>query len=266
LKQLFSFCLFEIKLFTNQNSGRFGIVDLKGKTEKATTRLLSTIKRRNRMFNKKTYAGLVAEPEKVKTSDSNNTNIEQNKTASDVPKDIPTRPSDSALKNSGVNKILKGSKLLGDINVTCDLELSGDVEGNITSMEGSNILIKGHCKGNIETKEGSVDIDGELSSGSITAGKDVKITGKFNGGEVLAGGKIIINGEFNGKLEGNEIEIGPNSIGKGEIFYKENISISKGAKVEVQISQSREALREVKVPTKTKLEDTKPAKKSVAEK
>jgi cytoskeletal protein CcmA (bactofilin family) len=94
----------------------------------------------------------------------------------------------------------------------------------------------------------------------------VKITGKFNGGEVQAVGKIFIDGEFNGKLEGNEIEIGPNSVGKGEIIYKENISISKGAKVDVQISQSREALRELQIPAKTKLGDTKPVKKSVAEK
>jgi cytoskeletal protein CcmA (bactofilin family) len=218
------------------------------------------------MFNKRTYAGLVATNEKIKTTDSKNNKIEQNETVSDVQKDVPIRPSESAVTNLSVNKILKGSKLLGDINVTCDLELSGDVEGNITSMQGSNILIKGLCKGNIETKDGSVDIEGELSSGNITAGKDVKITGKFNGGEVQAVGKIFIDGEFNGKLEGNEIEIGPNSVGKGEIFYKEYISISKGAKLEVQISQSREALREIKIPTKTKLEDTKPVKKSVAEK
>jgi len=218
------------------------------------------------MFNKKTYAGLVADTEKFKTTDSRNKNIELDETASDISKHVPIRPSESAVTNPSVNKILKGSKLLGDINITCDLELSGDVEGNITSTQGSYILIKGICKGNIDTKEGSVDIEGELSSGNIMAGKDVKITGKFNGGEVQAGGKIFIDGEFNGKLEGNEIEIGPNSVGKGEIFYKEFISISKGAKIEVKISQSREALREVKVPTKTKLEDTKQVKKSAADK
>jgi len=218
------------------------------------------------MFNKKTYAGLVEDSGKFKTTGSSNKRIEQNDTATDVPKDVPIRPSESAVTNSSVNRILKGSKLLGDINVTCDLELSGDVEGNITSMQGSNILIKGHCKGNIETKEGSVDIEGELNSGNITAGKDVKITGKFNGGEVQAVNKIFIDGEFNGKLAGNEVEIGPNSVGKGEIFYKEYISISKGAKVDVKISQKREILREVKISTKTKPEDTKPAKKSVPEK
>ena len=212
------------------------------------------------MFNKKTYHGLVEDNKKFKTTGSNDKKIEQNETASDVPKNVSIRPSESAVTNSSVNKILKGSNLLGDINVTCDLELSGNVEGNITSTKGSNILIKGLCKGNIETKEGSVAIEGELSSGNITAGKDVKISGKFNGGEVKAGGKIFVDGEFNGKLEGNDIEIGANSSGKGEIFYKEYVSISRGAKVDVQLSQTKEALKEIKTPPKTKAADTKSVK------
>jgi cytoskeletal protein CcmA (bactofilin family) len=153
--------------------------------------------------------------------------------------------SDTKSSHANVNKILKGSKLSGDINVTCDLELSGDVEGNIRSAQDSNILIKGTCKGNIETAGGSVDIDGELKSGNITAGSNVSISGKFSGGEVKAKGKVYVNGEFDGKLEGNEIEIGPNATGKGELLYNEYISISKGAKVEVQISQVREGFKPV---------------------
>jgi len=209
------------------------------------------------MFNKRS-----SYEEKIKTTGSMNKEPEKNELAADVPKDVPVRPSETAVRSSNVNKILKGSKLIGDINVTCDLELSGDVEGNITSMENSNILIKGVCKGNIETKEGSVDIEGELRGGNITAGKDVKISGKFHGGEIKAVGKIFIDGEFNGKLEGNDIEIGANSSGKGEIFYKEYISISRGAKVDVQISQTKEGLKEVKTPPKTKAADIKPVKQS----
>ena len=218
------------------------------------------------MFNKKTYAGLVDDTEKFTSTDNKNKNIEQNKTTSDVPKDVPIKPSESAVSNLRLNKILKGSKLIGDINVTCDLELSGDVEGNITSLHDSNILIKGVCKGNIETKDGSVDIEGELNGGNITAGKDVTISGKFNGGEIRTAGKIFIDGEFNGKLEGNDVEIGPNSIGKGEIFYKEHISISRGAKVDVKISQTKEALREVKTFAKTKAKEATPVQQKANEK
>jgi len=203
------------------------------------------------MFNKRS-----SYEEKIKTTGSGNKEHEKN----ELKEDVPVRPSATAARSSSVNTILKGCKLVGDINITSDLELSGDVEGNITSMQDSNILIKGVCKGNIETKEGSVDIEGELRGGNITAGKDVKISGKFNGGEVKAGGKIFVDGEFNGKLEGNDIVIGANSSGKGEIFYKEYISISRGAKVDVQISQTKEALKEIKTPPKTKAADTKSVK------
>jgi cytoskeletal protein CcmA (bactofilin family) len=107
------------------------------------------------------------------------------------------------------NTILKGSKLIGDINITCDLELSGDIEGNITSLKDSSIVIKGACKGNIETKEGSVSIEGSLNSGNITAGGDVFIAGSFNGGKINSQGKVLINGDFEGSLEASEIDIGP---------------------------------------------------------
>ncbi len=152
-----------------------------------------------------------------------------------------------------VNTILKGSKLTGDINVSCDLELSGEVEGNITSEQNSNIVIKGICKGNIKTREGNVNIEGELGNGDIIAGGDVKITGKFNGGKVEAKEKIYINGEFHGKLESNEIEVGPNAKGKGELFYREYISISRGAKVEAHISQIQGELKVKKKSTDMKI-------------
>jgi cytoskeletal protein CcmA (bactofilin family) len=211
------------------------------------------------MFSKRS-----SQEEKTKTPVSVNKGPGQNKLAEDVPKDVSARPFDKTVRSSNVNQILKGSKLIGDINVTCDLEVSGDVDGNITSMQQSNILIKGLCKGNIETKEGSVSIEGELQGGNITAGKDVKISGTFNGGEVRAGGKIFVDGKFSGKLEGGDIEIGANSSGKGEIFYKEFISISRGAKVDVKISQAKEALKEVmSPPKKADTEDSIPVQQSL---
>jgi cytoskeletal protein CcmA (bactofilin family) len=151
------------------------------------------------------------------------------------------------------NRILKGSKLVGDIRITCDMELSGDIEGNITSEKDSNIVIKGTCRGNIETIEGNVEIEGEINGGNITAGNDVKILGKFDGGEIKASGRISIEGEFSGKLQGNEIEIGPTARGKGELFYKEHISIAKGANIEAQISRIQGELKLIKNTPETKI-------------
>ncbi len=159
-------------------------------------------------------------------------------------------------KHAKTNTLLKGSNLIGDIIVTCDLELSGEIEGNIRSEKDSNIIIKGTCKGSIETKEGSVDIQGELRSGNITAGHNVKITGKFNGGEITAQGIIQIDGEFKGRLMGNGIEVGPNAKGKGELLYREYISIAKGAEIEGQMSKAPNELKLIKT---RKEENTKPA-------
>ena len=188
-------------------------------------------------------------------------------TAREAQVKINDKPADNkteTLPNQS-NTILKGSKLIGDINVTNDLVLSGDVEGNIKSHQKSNIVLKGNCKGNIETKEGSVSIDGSLEGGNIIAGKDVTISGKFNGGEVKAGNKIYVDGEFNGKLEANEIEIGSNAKGKGELHYKEYISISRGAKVEAQISQGQRDLKVVKDSSQIKVVDINPDNKGLKE-
>ena len=160
---------------------------------------------------------------------------------------------EASKKTQKINTILKGSKLTGDININYDLELSGEVEGNISSEENSNIVIKGVCKGNITTKEGNVEIEGELLKGDISAGGDVKITGKFNGGMVKAKGRITAHGEFTGKFESNEIEIGPNARGKGELLYKEYISIAKGAQIEAKISQIHEEQEEVKKSSDAKV-------------
>ena len=155
-----------------------------------------------------------------------------------------------------VNTILRGSKVTGDISVTCDLVLSGDVIGNITAREDSNIVIKGSCKGNIETRRGNVDIRGELQSGNITTEGNVSISGKFTGGEGKAGGKIFVNCEFKGRLEGNEIEVGANAHIKGELFYKEFITIARGAKVEVHLCRLES--KEVPKAQEKKVVDTTP--------
>ena len=145
-----------------------------------------------------------------------------------------------------VNTIVKGSRFRGDISIAHDLELEGEVEGNITSEEDSNIIIKGKCKGSIRTEGGNVDIEGEMSEGDIFAGGNVRITGTFNGGKIEAKGKIYVGGEFNGKLESNEIEIGQKARGKGEIFYREFISVVKGAGIEANIMVIPEEKKEVK--------------------
>ena len=162
------------------------------------------------------------------------------------------------------NTILKGNRLIGDISVSCDLEMSGEIEGNITSELHSNIVIKGLCRGSIFTREGSIEIEGELQGGNLTAGSNITISGRFQGGEAKAQGRIRINGEFSGKLEAGEIEIGSEARGSGEIFYKDAIAIAKGAIIEGQICKLPAELTLVKnqpplITEKMRLPDQKKA-------
>lgn len=149
-----------------------------------------------------------------------------------------------------INAINKGSKLTGNLVVSQDLDITGDVEGDITSEESSNIFIRGTCKGNIRTK-GSVEIDGDMSGGDIMAGEYVKVTGKFHGGKIQAKAKIHINGEFSGTLESNEIEVGSGARGTGEIVYREHLSIQKGARVEGRITRVETDRKELKQKSET---------------
>ncbi|MFM8268676.1 MAG: polymer-forming cytoskeletal protein [Pseudomonadota bacterium] len=147
----------------------------------------------------------------------------------------PVRVTAAAKK---LNSILKGSQLKGDITVTCDLELSGEISGNISAKDSSSVCIKGSCRGNIETPGGNVQIEGEMIDGNIFAGGDVQITGRFLGGSVVAGGRCYIDGEFTGKVEATDVELGSNAVLRGELNYREGISILKGAKVSGSLNQS----------------------------
>jgi cytoskeletal protein CcmA (bactofilin family) len=138
----------------------------------------------------------------------------------------------------GMNTIFKGSKVTGNMVVSQDLQMNGDLEGNITAENNASIFIKGTYKGNIDAKGGSVEIEGEMSGGNISAGGYVKVTGKFLGGKIQAKDKIHINGEFTGSLESNEVELGAAARGKGEILYKETLCIQKGAQMEGKVTRA----------------------------
>jgi len=146
----------------------------------------------------------------------------------------------SAVKTAeqGINAICKGSKITGNMVVSQDLQMNGEIEGNITAENNASIFIKGTCKGDIDAKGGSVEIEGEMSGGNISAGGHVKVTGKFLGGKIQAKDKIHINGEFTGSLESNEVELGPAARGKGEIMFKEAICIQRGAQMEGKVTRS----------------------------
>ena len=160
----------------------------------------------------------------------------------------------------GINAICKGSKVTGNMVISQDLQMDGDIEGNITAENNASIFIKGTCKGNIDAKGGSVEIEGEMSGGNISAGGYVKVTGKFLGGKIQAKDKIHMNGEFTGSLESNEVELGSAARGKGEILFKEAICIQKGAKVEGKVARAETEKAPVMERKPERKEELKPRK------
>lgn len=161
----------------------------------------------------------------------------------------------------GINTICRGSKVTGNMLISQDLQMNGDLAGDITADNNASIFIHGTCKGNIDAKGGSVEIEGEMSGGNISAGGYVKVTGKFLGGKIQAKDKIHINGEFTGSLESNEVELGDSARGKGEILYKETLCIQKGAKMEGKVT--RAGAERMTVPEqKADLKDEPKPKKS----
>jgi cytoskeletal protein CcmA (bactofilin family) len=137
----------------------------------------------------------------------------------------------------GINMICKGSKVTGNMLISQDLQMYGDLVGDITADNNASIFIQGTCKGNIDAKGGSVEIEGEMSGGNISAGGYVKVTGKFLGGKIQAKDKIHMDGEFAGSLESNVVELGASARGKGEILYKETLCIQQGAKMEGNVTR-----------------------------
>ena len=137
--------------------------------------------------------------------------------------------------NRPTNTVLKGSRITGDIKVNCDVDVSGEVLGNITSDGDAHIHIQGLCKGTVQTAEGDIIVSGDLQDGNIISGGNVTVTGSFKGGEMRAKEKLYIDGTFEGRLQANDIEVGPRTQGKGELVYGEFISIARGARIDANV-------------------------------
>jgi len=115
-------------------------------------------------------------------------------------------------------------------------------QGISSRARSTAIGIQGTCNGSVQTKKGNIIVAGQLHNGNIISGGSVTVTGSFKGGEIKAKDKIYIDGSFEGKLESNEIEVGPQTEGKGEIIYGEFISIARGAKIEAKVIHGKKRI------------------------
>ncbi|WP_083196036.1 bactofilin family protein [Arcobacter porcinus] len=126
--------------------------------------------------------------------------------------------SDKQLTSSGADSsttiITSGTKITGDIRLSCNLYIDGFFEGNIYSQKEVNIGVNGQVKGEINAHR--VVIQG-LAEGSLNANKvDIKPEGKVKG--TVESEEFII--EAKGIFEGNSL------IKKAETTTKEDSKAS----------------------------------------
>ena len=101
--------------------------------------------------------------------------------------------------NSNTTIITAGAKIKGEIELTCNLYIDGELEGSIKSTKEVNIGKSGHVKGNISTDR--LVVQGYME-GSVDANKvEIKAIGRVSG-EITSGELII---ESKGIFEGSSI-------------------------------------------------------------
>lgn len=107
-------------------------------------------------------------------------------------------PSEST-NNSNTTIITAGAKIKGEVTLSCNLYIDGELEGMIKSSKEVNVGKNGHVKGNVQTERLVVQgfIEGTVEAKSV----EIKAGGHVSG-EIISTELII---ESKGVFEGNSI-------------------------------------------------------------
>ncbi|MEA2074024.1 MAG: polymer-forming cytoskeletal protein [Campylobacterota bacterium] len=106
---------------------------------------------------------------------------------------------ESAKANSNTTIITAGAKIKGEIELSCNLYIDGELDGTIKSSKEVNIGKNGHVKGTLVTERLVVQgyVEGSVDAKVV----EIKAQGHVSG-EITANGLII---ESKGIFEGNSI-------------------------------------------------------------
>ena len=107
--------------------------------------------------------------------------------------------SQSAKANSNTTIITAGAKIKGEIELSCNLYIDGELEGFIKSTKEVNIGKNGHVKGNVVTDKLIVQgyVEGTVDAKTV----EIKAHGRVSG-EITSLDLVI---ESKGIFEGNSI-------------------------------------------------------------
>jgi cytoskeletal protein CcmA (bactofilin family) len=105
----------------------------------------------------------------------------------------------SSSQDSNTTIITTGAKITGEVELSCNLYIDGELNGSITSSKEVNVGKNGHVKGNIVTNR--LVVQGYIE-GSVEADRvEIKAAGHVNG-EITSIELVI---ESKGIFEGNSI-------------------------------------------------------------
>jgi cytoskeletal protein CcmA (bactofilin family) len=108
-------------------------------------------------------------------------------------------PNEGNQTDSNTTIITAGAKIKGELELSCNLYIDGELEGSINSSKEINVGKNGHVKGNIITNR--LIVQGNVE-GSIAADRvDIKAAGHVNG-EITSVELVI---ESKGVFEGTSI-------------------------------------------------------------
>ncbi len=102
----------------------------------------------------------------------------------------------SAKSDSNTTIITAGSKIKGEINLSCKLYIDGEVEGTINSQNDVNIGKNGHVKGELNAQRVMVQgfVEGDISALRVEVKSDGRVSGTIESGELIIESKGIFEG------------------------------------------------------------------------
>jgi len=101
--------------------------------------------------------------------------------------------------DSNTTIITAGAKLTGEVELSCNLYIDGELEGSINSSKEVNVGKNGHVKGNIVTNR--LVVQGYVEGSVVADRVEIKAAGHVNG-EITSIELVI---ESKGIFEGNSI-------------------------------------------------------------
>jgi cytoskeletal protein CcmA (bactofilin family) len=108
-------------------------------------------------------------------------------------------PSASCKTDSNTTIITAGAKIKGEIDLSCNLYIDGELEGSIHSTKEVNVGKSGHVSGNIQADR--LIVQGFIEGGVEANRVEIKAGGRMSG-EITSKELII---EAKGIFEGNSV-------------------------------------------------------------